>query len=202
MMDFRKVRDVFLTNDVIESYADQLRKIHFDFPPPIDVELIAEKMGIDLWPIPSLKYLTQLEACVSNNAKVIFYDDRAYECRLRFSIAHEIGHIQMHSTILEMMRPSSYEDWHKTLEEFPSTKLNKLETQANIFAGRLLIPTSYLIASFGLLKDKLIIMQDFIHDPSITFGYIAKDLAREFDVSEEAMLIRLKYAELNPFDFI
>ena len=75
-----------------------------------------------------------LEYNTSNNdafsiGRVIFYDDTKPITRQRFSIAHEIGHIVLHD-----------HDGATLFNRELSPNDDPLETEANIFASRLLAP--------------------------------------------------------------
>ena len=65
--------------------------------------------------------------------RVIFYDASKPIVRQRFSIAHEIGHILLHST-----------ENATVYNREPSPDDNPLEAEANIFASRLLAPLCVL----------------------------------------------------------
>jgi Zn-dependent peptidase ImmA (M78 family) len=65
--------------------------------------------------------------------RVIFYNDQNIVSRQRFSIAHEMGHIFLHS-------PREATVYNRE----PSPNDNPFETEANIFASRLLAPLCVL----------------------------------------------------------
>lgn len=77
------------------------------------------------------------EHTVGNDAfsigRVIFYNDENSIARQRFSIAHEMGHIFLHS-------PCGATVYNRE----PSTNEDPLEAEANIFASRLLAPLCVL----------------------------------------------------------
>ena len=65
--------------------------------------------------------------------RFIAYDDRCAVARQRFSIAHELGHIFLHSTKL----PTVY-------NREPTPNDDPIEAEANVFASRLLAPLCVL----------------------------------------------------------
>lgn len=77
------------------------------------------------------------EHTVGNDAfslhRIIFFDDRMPRQRQRFSVAHEIGHILLHS-------PKGATVYNRE----PSPNDNPVEAEANIFASRLLAPLCVL----------------------------------------------------------
>lgn len=101
--------------------------------------------------------------------------------RKRFTVAHEIGHHQLHSL----------EKGNHFRRVFLRTDLVNLdeskEAEANYFAGYLLIPDEQIIKK--LPYTKLMMGGD----------YMVKELAKLFAVSPEAMRIRLKtFKQENP----
>ena len=62
-------------------------------------------------------------------ARIIFYDDRSSPQRQRFSVAHELGHIVLHA-------PTFPTVFNREI----SSNDNPLESEANVFASRLLAP--------------------------------------------------------------
>lgn len=65
--------------------------------------------------------------------RIIFYDDKSTIARQRFSIAHEMGHIFLHSS----KKATVY-----NREQTPND--NPIEAEANVFASRLLAPLCVL----------------------------------------------------------
>lgn len=193
----------YLSDDSIRQHAEELRAMFSSPGLPVDVDLICEKAGIDLRPIPNLKYLSSTEACISNDASIIFYDVNSNELRLRFSLAHELGHFKIHRAELDMMRPRNIEDWKKILDEIPGHTIGRFEKQANEFAGRLLVPIDELKNSFKIVKDDLLIMKGFFKgDYFPCFQFIASPLSKRFGVSEKVMQIRLEKENLNPYLYL
>ena len=118
------------------------------------------------------------------------------EHRQNFTIAHELGHIALHSSIVENLL--SIED--KESDKNKSTH-GRMEYQANIFASFLLMPNIPFYAEVAKLFDKYRIRtgrlyHDYqpcnIHDCNIVTGA----LSTKFNVSQEAVVVRLKRANL------
>lgn len=202
-MEISSLNLPFLPFEVIHQHADEFRLLYGRNKFPVDVDLIAEKVGLDLEPIPSLRFLCSMEACISNNAKVIFYDMSGNPFRLKFSIAHELGHFKLHRNEIQYLRPESFDDWSNTIDEIPNHTMDRFEFQANEFAGRLLVPRDKLEGSFELVKNELILMKDFFGGNYYsTFSFITPSLAKYFGVSEQVMSKRLKNEDINPFNYI
>lgn len=108
---------------------------------PVKVKKICMSEGIKVWTYKHGARLIQrlgLEAHAENNdafsiGRYIFYDDTTPPSRQRFSIAHEIGHIILHTT-----------NGATVLNREMSPNDNPLENEANVFASRLLAPLCVL----------------------------------------------------------
>ncbi len=75
-----------------------------------------------------------------NNQYIIFYDDTQLPARIRFTLAHELGHIILDSGFSEM--PSGL--LVSTRNSEPSENDAPEETEANMFAARILAPSCVL----------------------------------------------------------
>lgn len=84
-----------------------------------------------------IKQFNLEENMIDNDAfsisRIIFYDDTKIITRQRFSIAHEMGHIFLHSS----KEATVY-------NREPTPNDNPIESEANIFASRLLAPLCVL----------------------------------------------------------
>jgi Zn-dependent peptidase ImmA (M78 family) len=94
---------------------------------------------------------------------------------LRFTIAHEIGHIILHRLHMEDGESPLF---YTKLED---KERSRIEIQANIFAGRLLIPDRRLEKVYS--RNVLNALTQFM---------IHKKLSDIFNVSKEVIRIRLK----------
>ena len=82
-------------------------------------------------------------------------------CRKRFTIVHEIGHLILHSG-----RVGKYLNDNIDTEEmfsFSDKTIQRLEIQANIFAGTLLIPYGYLKRHFDNFRKMEWIGQEYLY---------------------------------------
>ncbi len=130
--------------------------------------------------------------------------------RWRFTLAHELGHIILHSKILKEARLMSISDSvmteEDTLEEssgqISADNLQHLETQANKFASFLLVPEKQLIEEYAIIGQQLA----FRNFPYLRLdkqpcnmslcSKVCKTLATKFRVSQEVIHIRLKALKL------
>jgi Zn-dependent peptidase ImmA (M78 family) len=145
----------------IRAIADAFRRQHLPADaqtPPIDPLLIAEiQLRLNPIALPGLFKDLGIDAAILPDLTGLYVDEDAYmaweaerppwvERRLRFSIAHELGHLEMHGDVIRTSRFSS-------LAEFKQWALNggahsSAEYQANEFAGRLLVPVEILQDAF------------------------------------------------------
>jgi Zn-dependent peptidase ImmA (M78 family) len=146
-------------------------------PSEINLPVIAHYLGA------SIKY-SELDGC---EARIIGVNDRAvirvrkdtHPRRQRFSIAHELGHWQLHRGYNLVCGESDFRPG--------STKNKSREAAANSFAGKLLLP--------GYLLDKAASQHGVID-----FASIGK-IADEFDASHTATALRLLERRHAPMIF-
>ena len=142
--------------------------------PPVPVEKLAEVLGAVVRYQPFDGQMSGL-LYHGEGRTVIGVNSMHPGARQRFSIAHELGHLTLHNPALQI-------DQHAFIAfrgPKSSTATDPSEIEANQFAAALLMPEDLLeecIAELGEDPD----LQD-----AVTM------LARRFDVSEQAMLIRL-----------
>ncbi|MFN0156613.1 MAG: ImmA/IrrE family metallo-endopeptidase [Bacteroidota bacterium] len=203
-LDFQKMNVPRLEESEIRDIADQVRHKYWGDGIPVDVELIAEK-GFDLTftPVPGLKQLANTEAFLLSTLDEIVCEINSPEVRLRFSIAHELGHKVLHPAQVALLRPTSYENWKQILDTIPMWIWKRMEYQANEFAGRLLVPRGKLIDSLKhttcqkLLDKVRETLPDA--DSQALYPYIAKHICKDFNVSDNAMKIRLQVEGIDLF---
>ena len=81
--------------------------------------------------------------------------DPRRENRLRFTYAHEIGHLILHEKEIRETTFRTPEDWIHFREDFLEDDLNWFESQAYEFAGRLLVPKEKLFEEIQGLHAKI-----------------------------------------------
>lgn len=170
---------------------------------PIDVELIAEKLyKLDLTPIEGIKNLSSTDAYLSCNQKEIAFDPNVPNVRIRFSIAHELGHLVLHSDLMKEIRFKDYSEWKQILRSLPGYFWGTVEKQANEFAGRLLAPRESIIQIIAEYQPSIKAAYSVVPDDIDSIReYLSIPLAKRFIISEDAMKIRLIKENLNPFDY-
>ena len=201
-MDFDNISLPNYTNNQIAQIANNLLT-SIGKALPIEVDLIAEKNGFDLIPLSGLRNLSLTDAYLSHNKKEIAYDPDVATVRIRFSIAHELGHYFLHKDLMKEVRFTDYSEWRELLKEIPGWFWGKVEMQANEFAGQLLVPRDMLIQVIVEYKTEIEAAMQYIpNDIKAIREYLAIPLAKRFEVSQDAMRIRLINENINPYDLI
>jgi Zn-dependent peptidase ImmA (M78 family) len=157
----------------IEPIVESILLRHWDGLLPVDVESIARARGCRLLPRKGLD--VSGEVCRRDQGWEIVYNADDHEVRQRFTIAHELGHVELgHLADREKCLRDPRE--HYSLECF-----DPRERDANRFAASLLMPARAVRAAVANMQD-----------PDI------EKLAELFRVSRLAMGIRLKQLGILP----
>ncbi|WP_367569021.1 ImmA/IrrE family metallo-endopeptidase [Lacrimispora sp.] len=117
-------------NDIIENYAKQLREYwNLGYGPIDNLMNVVQRNGIVVSSTKlKLQKLDGLSEWYNNTPYIFMSRDKDTNCRIRFGIAHEIGHLLMHAGNIPP------EDIVKDAVH------KKLEDEANRFAGAFLLP--------------------------------------------------------------
>lgn len=150
----------------------------FDNIIPLPIEELVKKLGITLskeFDIKKLKFSGAINH--KDGITSIWVNPMDSKLRQRFTIAHEIGHY-IHDFPLELVN-QEIGDTPRTILKSPIP----METNANNFAGQLLMPKSKVLE----MGQKLV-----TDHPDVSGNEIVKRLAEKFEVSVPAMTVRLK----------
>jgi len=203
-MDYSKIKIPYIKPELIKQQAENFRAKYWDDGLPVDMEKIIDVLlAINIIPIPNLEKICNTDALITSDWHSLYIDKNLFEDerrqnRLRFSLAHEIGHYVLHQNFYACLVINSFQDFYDFIEKIPSDQYGYLETQANKFASYLLVPRQLLSQKFQEELDrvkKTIDVSGF--DKMLLKSYIANPLARGFGISEEAMEIIL--SELDFF---
>ncbi len=143
---------------------------------PIDVRNIAEQLGIKVVGHQFNSDISSLLLCKEDQF-IICVNQRHHANRRRFSIAHEIGHFILHKDEAPYFDKDYEVFFRATGAESPD---DLKEVEANQFAAELLMPLT-------------MISKEFRENPPPT----AADLAKKYNVSEQAMTFRLASLRLT-----
>ena len=139
--------------DFIRQKAEEFRR---DYVTPVDlvpvpiIEIVEFDLGIQPLPKAGLKRGIDIDGFLTRDLKNIcidldvFEDERQIN-RLRFTYAHEIGHLILHKKEIRQCDFRTSESWIHFHEDFLEDDLNWFEQHAYEFAGRLLVPKEKLI---------------------------------------------------------
>jgi len=152
-----------LTWDFIRNKAEEFRRNYVDpvdlVPVPI-IEIVELKIGIRPMSITGLKQRIDIDGFLTNDLKNICIDRDVYMDerqinRLRFTYAHEVGHLILHERQIRECDFRTEENWIHFHEDFLIDDLNWFEQQAYEFAGRLLVPREELLREIKNQQDKI-----------------------------------------------
>lgn len=139
---------------------------------------------------------------ISSDAKIIFCDKsiepigerkELKEKMLRFTIAHEIGHLVLHSDFINDHTSPAF---HSKL---PNKEKRRIEIQANLFASQLLMPEAKIKKAFQFFSIK----HNIYFESKNLFENrknLIQELSKYFNVSNTAINYRLK--GLNLVDWL
>jgi hypothetical protein len=179
----------------IEAKSDEvLRQKHPRLEIPIPIESVVDVgYGIDIVPIPGLQNFDCV-GYIDSGLTAIYVDEYVYSnwpTRFRFTLAHELSHLILHKAYYTQFRFDTVQQWKAAVAEVPSETHTRLEYQANMFAGYLLVPTKQLLhharfAAETARKHKL--------DPARADvqTYMETSLAHTFEVSDSVIARRMQ----------
>lgn len=195
----------------IWAQADAFRgKYAGDNVVPVDITNIVEfKLDLNLAPISGLASSGDIEALLLGTLDTIvvdqeqFMEDR-YLNRMRFSIAHEVGHLILHSSQIKALRPATIDEWIEMLDVLDNQEYITIEQQAYEFAGRLLVPP--LLLKNELLLKRSIVEKILAENPQIPqesiIEYLSNSICKKFGVSYYVISKRIKREGLWPLSNI
>ncbi len=131
-----------MINRAIEKLADEVRASYGQTVAPVNLNIIAEGESISLVPIEKCEgFHGRIEFLCEAASFVIYHPDPNFapsRQRIRFSIAHELGHyfIEPHRELLVAGKS------HNSTPGFICD--NALEVEADEFAAALLLPSSHI----------------------------------------------------------
>ena len=145
-MDPREFKAPFITIEDIRSAVAEFRKQYWPRDIiPVDIFGIVEfELGIEIRTIFNLREAGDVDALLLGDLKTIavdqndFLNERAQN-RLRFSTAHEIGHLVLHLDTFSKIQYSSIDEWIAFFQRMPEDQYYWIEQHAYEFAGVRLI---------------------------------------------------------------
>lgn len=145
--------------------------------PPVPVERIAKLLSVRVEYAPLDDELSGL-AYIRDKVPIIGINALHAPNRKRFTLAHELAHVQLHQS--ELKRAVHVDRGPLRRDALAAEGVDPIEIEANAFAAELLMPTHFLISA---LKSQPVDLED--DDDAIA------TLAKRFRVSDAAMRYRL-----------
>ncbi|MFE0473233.1 ImmA/IrrE family metallo-endopeptidase [Streptomyces sp. NPDC058947] len=160
-----------------QQAAHKLLNRHEIEKPPIPIEEIARAEGI-LITRKAFDGTRSGFALRDGATRIIGINSATSPRRQRFTVAHELGHLFLHQGKPLIVDHSVRVDWR---DERSSLGTDKEEMEANAFAAEVLMPVN-------LILDRA---SHYLRTQNATRESLIAGLARDFDVSAEAMGYRL-----------
>lgn len=202
-IDLSNYKAPYLRFDTIRNRADEFREKYWKGKEsPVDILHIIEfDLNLDILPLRGLKKAGDIDSFLLGDFSGIavdeeeYMDDR-YLNRIRYSVAHEIGHYVLHRDIYDKSNFSNIktvDEWIDLIQQLPEEEYNWLEQQAYEFAGRLLVPFENLRNEITQFKTKIDLIRKTYPDieNQKLAEYIAPLIAKKFDVSANVISKRI-----------
>lgn len=190
------------------SIVDDFRKQYWpEGSLPVDIEKIVEfRIILVIDPKHNLFVTTEMDAYLKMDltAIVVDYDhymDDKYTNRMRFSLAHELGHYILHKDIFAAFDLVDSADWKSFILNVSEIEYSNFEWQANEFAGRLLVPHTELVSAIDhaaiIIKDSE--LTKFLNnDPDAVLSRVSPTICKQFGVSADVLKMRVEREGLWP----
>lgn len=136
----------------------------------------------------------------SSSEITIFESEHSDPSRLKFTLAHELGHYFLgHSKYINAEYCQETDFLNETTSEITNRGIKRLELQANVFASCLLLPRGPFLHDFHLLVKNLglgnkgfgVLFLDNQQCNLESFYSITNALKEKYQVSREAITLRL-----------
>lgn len=140
----------------IRKRAEGIRSGFKDKSMPLNISNALEfDLDFEIRPVKNLRDDANTNALLYNNEKIILIDkeyfmDRRQQNSVRFTLSHELGHFYLHKDFYSF---SKIEKWIAFQNDVSSYDRSWFESQADEFAGRLLVPLDMLKKS---VEEKVI----------------------------------------------
>jgi Zn-dependent peptidase ImmA (M78 family) len=141
---------------------------------PVPVDRIARHLNIEVRYSPTREDVSGA-LVVKDGAAFIAVNDAHHENRQRFTIAHEIGHFQLHNAGEQVHFDEDFRVYGRNKNSSLATDPQEIE--ANRFAAELLMPQKFLFDDFSGIKGDQ--------------EEVVARLAKRYKVSPQAMEYRL-----------
>lgn len=160
----------------ITTKAMAILNILPDIGAPIKIEEIARMHGLKVVPYPLGADVSGLLS-IENGIGTIGYNQEEPKVRRRFTIAHELGHYELHRDKSDLFVDKQF--IYRSVNSGSTAITQIMEQEANFFASVILMPNDLVRTEI----DKI--------DMDLGNGEAIKELANIFQVSSTAMSVRI-----------
>jgi Zn-dependent peptidase ImmA (M78 family) len=175
---------------------------------PVDVFTLAEiDLKLDIIPFDDLFEKYDTDAALMHDFSGIYVDAEAYiiwekgprwkQRRLRFSVAHELGHFVLHRDIATKVKFKDFAEFAAWTKGYHGQQYT-LEQAANEFAGRLLVPPDRLTAELEKFKVKIAKLLSQLTNISPLRHAFADMMEETFEVNDQVIETRLEREGIWP----
>lgn len=180
----------------IHSKYKSVQKLPIDILGFLEFDLGLE---FDFAPIQQLKQ----DAFLYPDLTGIWFDKWAFkepsqQHRLRFSAAHELGHLFLHKDIYGAVNFTTVKQWIAFINDLPAEQYYWIEKHADEFAGRFLIPSRELAAVLDESVKDAETEGIFSQGSEGVMDFCCRALHAHFGVSRQAMETRIRKSEFWP----
>lgn len=208
-MNLSNFKAPYIAKSKVQEEADRFRSRYWPQGNlPVDIHQIIEfDLEMEIRTIPNVRQIADIDTLLLGDLTTIivdrdmFLDDRAL-FRMRYSLAHEVGHKFLHSNLYPMIGHTSIDAWIASFRSIPDDQYNWIEQHAYEFAGRLLVPPTILREEFNkqiaVGKEKGFQEWDNSGEDALEYLAHAISAASSFGVSEQVLVKRLKIEGIWP----
>jgi Zn-dependent peptidase ImmA (M78 family) len=207
-LDYSSFKCKWIDKNQLRKLADQIREEYWpeDISPIDTTKIIEIRLKLEVEPRFDLLSTLDMDAYLKTDLSGIVVDHDCYmqdkfANRLRFSLAHELGHYFLHKEVYSGLPLVSVEDWKDFILNVPEAEYGNFEWQANEFAGRFLVPYDKLKSkveeSLEMIKKSNLI-EYLQQDPDAVLSRVSPFLRKTFGVSEQVIVFRVKRENLWP----
>lgn len=175
-----------MSTEIISSKVNSILSKIKELNLPIKIDEIARLQGLKVMPYPLDGTISGVLVIEENGNGIIGFNQNESRVRRRFTIAHELGHYELHKehSHLFVDREFKQSRLYRSQKSSSDVATKDYETEANSFAAAILMPEDLIRKELENIKIDLGSEQGL------------KELAKKFDVSSTAMYFRLTNLDL------
>ncbi len=159
----------WLTHKAIEAKADRMRETAGCSSAPIDPMHIAKSLGIGVYNADFTNdSISGMLRRSGGETQILVNEVHAIE-RIRYTVAHELGHFDLHSGMTDSFVDTDLDFYRREADSDDPVK-KRVEVQANMFAAALLMPRQLVIDAYNVSPHcALLAEMFFVSKSAMTF---------------------------------